>query len=72
MKSILCSIIFYRKHLNSSAETSEESVCDHKTTVIISFGVRDIQRGRCISIEIYYLYEIKYFIYHLNSKLNSK
>ncbi|KAJ8942596.1 hypothetical protein NQ318_006226, partial [Aromia moschata] len=37
-----------RRRNNSSTESSEESLCQHKSTTLVEFGHREIQRGRCI------------------------
>uniref|UniRef100_A0A6P7FHC6 non-specific serine/threonine protein kinase n=1 Tax=Diabrotica virgifera virgifera TaxID=50390 RepID=A0A6P7FHC6_DIAVI len=37
-----------RKYATSSTDTSEESSCEHKGTVNINFGNREVHRGRCI------------------------
>ncbi|XP_056630081.1 eIF-2-alpha kinase GCN2 [Diorhabda sublineata] len=37
-----------RKHLNSSSELNGELLCQHRSTMNINFGNRDVQRGRCI------------------------
>ncbi|CAG9859480.1 unnamed protein product [Phyllotreta striolata] len=37
-----------KKHLNSYTETSDESLCSHRSSLVIQFGFREIQRGRCL------------------------
>ncbi|KAJ8980157.1 hypothetical protein NQ317_014652, partial [Molorchus minor] len=42
---------YVRRRNNSSTESSDESLCqqcEHRGTTTIEFGIREIQRGRCI------------------------
>lgn len=58
----------FRKHTDSSTDSSDESLCQHKCTMLIDFGKREIQRGQCISNTITVVWKRKYLYIFLTCR----